>query len=159
MQELMGIIDLFKKGKAPGPDNITTDFLKDLEHEEIRTHMLDLINQWWTTGDIPDDITLARVVSLYKKGNPELQENYRPISLLNSFYKILAKCVQLRLAEGLNKFITKTQYGFIAERSTVDAIFLVRRLQEYCKGKGSEDCSYYWIGRRLSIKSPTNGSS
>ena len=74
MQELMGIIDLFKKGKALGPDNITTDFLKDLEHEEIRTHMLDLINQWWTTGDTPDDITLARVVSLYKKGNPELQQ-------------------------------------------------------------------------------------
>ena len=40
---------------------------------------------------IPKDIMLARVVSLYKKGDPEKQENYRPISLLSSFYKIFAK--------------------------------------------------------------------
>ena len=50
---------LLTRGKAPGPDNITTDFLKDLEDESLLAQLLDLINGWWTTGDIPDNVTIA----------------------------------------------------------------------------------------------------
>ena len=73
------------------------------------------------------------MVSLYKKGNPDLQENYRPISLLNTYYKILAACLQNRLAEALDSKLMKTQYGFRGNRSTIDAIFITRRLQEYAE--------------------------
>ena len=55
---------------------------------------------------------------------------------MNSFCEIIAKGVQLILAEGLNKFIMETHYGFMSERSAVDAIFIVRRLQEYSQRKG-----------------------
>ena len=88
-----------------------------------------MLNEWWTSKRIPKKLTLARVVSLYKKGNPDLQENYRPISLLNTYYKIFAACLQNRLAEALDSKLMKTQYGFRGNRSTIDAIFITRRLQ------------------------------
>ena len=77
MQDLKQVLECFKKGKTPGPDDITTDLLKDIDNDDLLEKMLKLINEWWISGDIPDEITLARVVSLYKKGHPENQENYR----------------------------------------------------------------------------------
>ena len=117
MQELKGIIERLKKGKAPGPDDITTELLMDIEDEHILEGMLEMINQWWTSGEIPDDITIARVVSIYEKGNPDLQENYRPISLSNTFYKIMVQAMVWRLSEALDKKTMKSQYGFRVERA------------------------------------------
>ena len=131
------MIRKFKRGKAPGPDNITTDWAKDLRGqnlEDLRT----LINEWWISKHMPENIATARVVSLYKKGNPDLQENYRPISLLNTYYKIIASCIQNRLAEALDKKLMKTQYGFREQKSTIDAIFITRRLQEYAERRGNK---------------------
>ena len=96
LKEIKLIIKKFSMGKAPGPDNFTTDLLKDLDDEALE-QLRELLNKWWTTGIIPDNVTIARVVSLYKKGDPDKQENYRPISLLDSFYKILAAGLQRRL--------------------------------------------------------------
>jgi hypothetical protein len=95
-----------------------------------------MLNEWWSTWDIPDEMKTAKVASTYKKENPELQENYRPISLLNTFYKTIVQAVKWRLAEALDKKIMKSQYGFRAEKSTVDATFLARRFQELSQRKG-----------------------
>ena len=122
MNELNAIIEYFKKEKTPGPDNITTDFLKYLKNEDLLKKLLHQLNEWWERADIPEDVLLARVISLFKKGNPEKQENYRPISLLNSFYKILAKAMQMRLGEALNKHIMNNQYGFMPEAQSMQII-------------------------------------
>ena len=135
MRELRAIIRKMKPGKAPGPDEITTDFVKHLDKEGLEK-LRELVNKWWIDKIPPDKATTARVVSLYKKGNPELQENYRPISLLNTYYKIIAGAVQRRLAKALDKLLTKTQFGFREKRSTVDAIFIARRIQELAERRG-----------------------
>ena len=46
---------------------------------------------------MPEQLELANVVTLYKKGNVEDPGNYRPISLLQSVYKIYASLIQVRL--------------------------------------------------------------
>ena len=58
---------------------------------------------------------------MYKKGDTSKMDNYRPISLLNSIYKIFAAIVHNRLADKLDKYLQKTQYGFRKGR-TADAI-------------------------------------
>lgn len=95
-----------------------------------------MIANLWKEQKVPDSITLARVVSLYKTGDPEKQENYRPISLLNTFYKIIAAALQRRLAGTLDHLLMKTQYGFRQHRSTIDALFVAKRLQEYAERTG-----------------------
>ena len=80
---------------------------------------------------MPNTLTLARVVSLYKKSDPGKLENYRPISLLNTFYKIIATAIQRRLAGTLDNPIMNNQYGFRKNRSTTDALFVATRMQEY----------------------------
>ena len=53
----------FKKGKAPGPDGITTDLIKDLSWETLE-EVQKMIAKWWREQKVPDTITLTRVVSL-----------------------------------------------------------------------------------------------
>eukprot|EP00969_Alexandrium_andersonii_P364006 15463193-Alexandrium_andersonii.AAC.1 len=55
---------------------------------------------------------------------------YRPISLLNTLYKLFAAVVASRLQAWANKVLRNTQYGFRGARSTGDPLHLVRRAQD-----------------------------
>ena len=98
--ELQRAVLRLKRGKTPGPDCITTDFVKDLS-PKLRDTLLVTLNEIWVNG-FPNDFTLARIYSLYKKGDPDNLASYRPISLLNTFYKLIASIIQHRLANALD---------------------------------------------------------
>ena len=82
-------------------------------------------------------LDLANVVSIYKKGDSSNLANYRPISLLQVYYKIIAALVKERIDAGLDAYITKTQYGFRKSKSTAHAIFVARRIMDICEQEGS----------------------
>ena len=135
IRELEQIIKNMTRGKAPGPDNITADWLKDLE-TDVREKLLEMLNTWWMSHKLPEDMDKARVASLYKKGDPDKQENYRPISLLNIFYKIVAAVLKRRLEDGLDLNICENQFGFRKQRGTIHAMTVARRIQEYAERAG-----------------------
>jgi hypothetical protein len=89
-----------------------------------------IFNQMWTEESYPDDFAYAEVVSIYMKGNPELPENYRPISLLNSSYKILTKILQTQIADTTDQLISDTQFGFRMGKNASEPLFCARRLQD-----------------------------
>ena len=130
MKELNAVIKKLKRRKAPGPDEIPTEILKEMD-EENREIIRELLNIWWREEEIPEEMLRARVVMIYKKGKTSDYENYRPISLLNTLYKLIAAITQRRLAEKLDKHLQRTQFGFRKRKSTSDAIYLIRRIAEY----------------------------
>ena len=137
MQDLQEAIRKLKRRKAPGPDDITTEAFKEMSEdnlEEIRS----IINQWWEADHIPEDICRARVVLLFKKGDSTDQRNYRPISLLNTTYKIIAAIVKNRIADQLDQHLQETQYGFRKRRSTSQAVFLTRRIIDLGERSGKQ---------------------
>ena len=71
---------------------------------------------------------LARVVLIFKKGDTSLCENYRPISLLNSLYKIFARIMCVRIQSVIDPHFPPTQFGFRPGRSTADALHCCRRI-------------------------------
>merc|ERR1712086_896076 len=97
-----------------------------------------VLNTWWDTGQGPKDITDARVASIYKKGNPSKQENYRPISLLCSLYKVMTSIIQKRLEQGIEQEIQPTRYGFRRGRSTINAVHAIRRIMDRAERTGEE---------------------
>ena len=92
--------------------------------------MARVLNQMWTEDLHPDDFAYAEVVSISKKGSPELPENYRLISLLNPSHKMLVKILQKRIADATDHFVSDTQFGFRRGKSTSEPLFCERRLQD-----------------------------
>ena len=82
LQGLRCVLNKLKYRKASGPDDIQCELFKWLDNDNLNS-VLTVLNCCWTTGTFPRDKLRALVASLYKKGDPKNQGNYRPISLLN----------------------------------------------------------------------------
>ena len=75
-------------------------------------------------GVFPDNMKVAKVVPLFKAGDRSVFSNYRPISLLPQFSKILEKLFNERLDKFIDKFqlLNNCQYGFRSQMSTSHAL-------------------------------------
>ena len=62
---------------------------------------------------------LANVVPVYKKGDREYTENYRPISLLSIISKVLERCVLHNIKDQLYSIINDCQHGFVTAKSCI----------------------------------------
>ena len=113
-----------------GLDGISSKLIKIIEPAIIKPLTL-LINQVLNTGIFPDEIKIAKVIPIFKKDDPTLFKNYRPISLLSTISKIIEKIIftQLSLYFDENKLIFDNQYGFRPKHSTeYAALELVDRI-------------------------------
>ena len=102
LEELRKTINKFKRRKAPGPDEIPMEAFKEMDDENLE-HLLKTLNEWWKHEEIPEEILEARIAMIFKKGDTSDLNNYRPIALLNSTYKIIASIIQNRIAEKLDE--------------------------------------------------------
>jgi retron-type reverse transcriptase len=79
-----------------------------------------IINLSITTGIVPDNIKVAKVIPIFKKDNPAMFSNYRPISILSSFSKFFERIVYNRIVDFIDKknILYMHQYGFRRHHST-----------------------------------------
>ena len=73
----------------------------------------------------PDKLKISKVIPIYKKGDPSLFKNDRPISLLSAISKVLEKIMALQLSSYFekNKLLFDSQYGFRPNHCTEHAAF------------------------------------
>jgi hypothetical protein len=105
-----------------------------------------IINLSLQTGFIPKELKMAKVIPIFKLKTKEADllanmTNYRPISLLPIFSKILEKVVSLQLSDYLedNNLLFKHQYGFQKKKSTVQPI--IHFLQEIVQNSNDKNIS------------------
>lgn len=117
--EILGIINKLRDSKAPGYDNIGPKLIKYIASLIIRplTH---IFNHSIMTGVVPDKLKIGKVIPVYKKGDSSLPTNYRPISLLSIFDKLLEKLMYKRVYTFLteNNILYPYQFGFRKNHST-----------------------------------------
>jgi len=128
-EEVSKIIRRLRLGKVSGPDGNFAEYLKALLGSSVALQLMtDFFNQCYQQQQVPSEWHHALVTAIHKKGRVDLCENYRPISLLNVWYKVYAALVHKRLVTaGVEKRLSETQFGFRSGRSTLDAIFVLRR--------------------------------
>ena len=118
--EVEDIISILNPSKSVGPNSMPIRLLKVIG-SSISPLLALLVNQSFQSGTFPNKLKIARVISLFKKGNPELPSNYRPISLLPIFSKIFEKLMYKRLYRFLeiHKVLYSLQFGF-QENHSID---------------------------------------
>ena len=99
--------------KAAGIDSLGPRLLK-LSAPIISKCVTHMINQSITCGFFPDDLKIAKVTPIYKKGDRSDPGNYRPISILPTISKLYERHVASQIHEYLSKFnlLHKEQSGF-----------------------------------------------
>ena len=83
------------------------------------------------TGIFPDKLIIAKVSPIFKKDDPTLFKNYKPISLLPTITKVIEKTIFTQLSSYFNdtKLLFNNQYGFRPKHSTeCAALELVDRI-------------------------------
>ena len=75
-------------------------------------------------GIFPTIFEIAKVVPIFKSGNKQIVNNYRPISLLPTLSKILEILIKIRLIKFFAKYqvLYEFQYGFREEQSVIHAV-------------------------------------
>ena len=96
IEEIEDIIKTLNIRKFIRPNSIPTKLLKQL-FKEISMPIEKLINLSLETGVFPDDLKLARVIPIFKKGDLLQWNNYIAISLISNISKIIKKHVHQRL--------------------------------------------------------------
>ena len=101
-----------KDSNSTGSDEISTRFIK-LSGSILIPALEYLFNLVISKGEYPDSLKIAKVIPIFKSGDPSKTNNYRPISVLCSINKILEKILHKRLTDYLEKFkiLYKYQYG------------------------------------------------
>ena len=132
-EEIVNSIKSLKESKSQGPDTLPPGIF--IHSYEVCLPLLSqLFNRIYTRGEFPEAWSKAIIVPLYKKGDPNLAENYRGISLLDIFRKIYTSVLNRRLTFFANIFdkISECQAGFRIGYSTVYNAFILQSIITKC---------------------------
>ena len=130
--EIITIVDKMKNNTSSGIDEIDVKVVKYVI-SLICVPLASIFNDCLTCGTFPKKMKIARVTPIHKKGKQNDVNNYRPISVLPIFSKILEKCVYKRLIEFLDKnnILHRHQFGFRQGHSTATAILdLIHKINQ-----------------------------
>jgi hypothetical protein len=112
--ELDSLIKHSAPGKSPGLDGIPFEMYQFLlEHfPKLKALLLNVMQQA-LDGKYPQSWQQTRVVLLYKKGDPQLLKNWRPLSLINCDAKIFTNMITNRNKNIALRLINPYQTGFL----------------------------------------------
>ena len=119
MHEIGKIINSLKSKDPSGYDGISSRILK-ISAPYVLSSLTFIFNKSLLTGIFPERLKFSEVKPIHKKGDSTDISNYRPISLLTSFSKIIGIIIYKRLYSYLstNSLLVNEQFGFRAKLTT-----------------------------------------
>ena len=116
---VLKLIQNLKSKPSFGHDGLSSIMLKEVS-SSISPILTCIINQSLCTGIFPESLKIAKIIPVYKKENPHITDNYRPVSLLPILSKIFEKVVFIQVYDYFteNDLLYKSQYGFRKLHST-----------------------------------------
>jgi hypothetical protein len=127
------------KDKAPGCDGIPTEFFQEFM-SEVSPTLLQAFSAMLRSGETSELINKGLIILIPKSGDHARIGNWRPITLLGSLYKILAKILARRLQTFLpsiirpnQTIIRPNQTSFVEGRCILDNTFLAQEAQDWAE--------------------------
>ena len=120
--------------KAPGPDGFTLKLFQS-QWETMKDDVMKVFADFEKDGIIHGVTNETYICLIPKKGISSKVKDFRPISLVTSLYKIIAKVLSSRLKEVLPETIGESQGAFVAGRQILDTVLVANEVvEDYRKG-------------------------
>ncbi|GMI80386.1 hypothetical protein HRI_001707900 [Hibiscus trionum] len=120
--------------RAPGPDGFNLEFFKRY-WTQIKDEIMSLFSDFFECKLSMEKINQSFIALIPKVSAPDAVEDFRPISLVGSLYKVIAKVLAKRLAGCINDLIGETQFAFLSGRQIADCSFVANELIDYVQKK------------------------
>ena len=138
LTECLKALKTMKNNKSPGSDGFSAEFYKFF-WRDISQYLMDSVNYAFCSGEISIDQKRGLITLIPKKDKDRIfLKNWRPIALLNTDYKIMAKALALRLKEVIENLVSSDQKGYIKGRYIGENIRTVADTIHYLKDKKME---------------------
>ena len=129
--EVLACLKNMKNNKSPGPSGFTAEFYKFF-WLDINKYLINSLNHAFKTGELSISQKQGLITCIPKPDKPRDQiKNYRPISLLNTSYKLASSVIAARIKRVLPKIISDDQKGFMKGRYIGECTRLVSDIMEY----------------------------
>jgi hypothetical protein len=130
--EVKDAIDPSHRNKSPGPDGFNFEFFGGC-WEVVKEDLKSMFHEFHVNAILPKGLLAYFITLIPKVTNPHSIYEFRPISLLGSLYKIVAKVLASRLGTVMDKLISKNQSAFIKGRLLVDGVLTVNEVIDLAK--------------------------
>ena len=138
------------KYKAPRSDGFSAAFFQDYWHV-VQNDVCETVKSFFQEGKLLKQINHTLIALIPKVDNPKSTTQFRPISLCNTLYKIIAKILVNRIQPLLGKITDLVQSAFVPHRSIHDNIILVHEvIKKFNSIKGKKS----WVALKLDVKKP-----
>ena len=132
VEECHQALKTFAKNKAPGNDGITIEFYQKF-WPVFGKLLVNALNEGYREGELTSSQRQAVITLLDKGKDRTLLKNWRPISLLNTDYKIATKALSNRIKQLLPNLINKDQVGYVQGRNILENIRTLQDIVTYTK--------------------------
>ena len=126
-----------KQNKSPGNDGIPVEFYK-MFWKHLKTHYYNALIYSFEQGELSTTQKCSILSLIFKKGSLDKLENYRPISLTNIDYKIIAFVFAKRLQNVMDNIINENQTGYIKGRFIGNNSRLILDMLKYSENNDKE---------------------
>jgi hypothetical protein len=123
--------------KSPGPDGISFGFIKDF-WEILKEDVMRFLVEFHRNGKLAKGINSTFIALIPKVGNPQCLNDFRPISLVGSMYKILAKILANRLRLVIGSVVSDSQSAFIKGHRILDGILVANEVVDEARKSKKE---------------------
>ena len=123
--EITQAVSQMQNDKSPGTDGLTYEFYKSF-WRLIEKDLVEVFNHSFENKELPESQKYGLLTLLFKKGERALLSNWRPLSLLNTDYKILAKALSVRFSKVLANIVSEDQTCGVQGRTILNNIFILR---------------------------------
>ena len=138
MEEVSSALSDLNGDKAPGPDGLTVAFWQSC-WDIVSDDVMRMFRDFHETGKFVRSLNATFIVMIPKKGGAEDLKDFRPISLVGSLYKLLAKVIANRLKRVMSSFVNKSQNAFVGGRQILDASLIANEVIDSMVKKKERD--------------------
>ena len=137
VQECLDTMEDLPIGKQAGPNRIPNAVYKRMS-TIFAEPFCAMMNETRRTGKIPKHFLEGDIAMLYKKGDREDPRNYRPITLLNTDYKIFTRILSKRMCTVVHQFVSESQKGFVPGVFIAEATMLLNLVEAHINEEPDE---------------------
>jgi hypothetical protein len=130
-EEVFDAIMKLKHDKSPGIDGLTPEFYQ-VYWPLLKNPFMSMIYECYANKRLPTTLNQAVLTLIFKKGERHLLKNYRPISITNYDYKILAFVLARRLQDVIKNLVHSDQSGYIKGRFIGINVRYIIDFYKYC---------------------------